>query len=101
MTKKTKDDDLYPGEISIPEFKEKIRAKFNQIKKYWIFISVFALLLGAIGWFYARQLPTYYAANTLFILSSGNNQPSQDNLIAQQLGLGQKANPSCCAIRLS
>lgn len=90
MTNKTKDDDLYPGEISIPEFKEKIRVKFNQIKKYWIFISVFALLLGAIGWFYARQLPTYYAANTLFILSSGNKQPSQDNLIAQQFGLGQK-----------
>ena len=92
MTNKTKDDDLYPGEISIPEFKEKIRIKFNQIKKYWIFISVFALLLGAGGWFYARQLPSYYAANILFILSSGNQQPSQNNVIAQQLGLGQKDN---------
>ena len=92
MTNKTKDDDLYPGEISIPEFKEKIRVKFNQIKKYWISISIFALLLGAGGWFYARQLPSYYAANILFILSSGNKQPSQNNIIAQQLGLGQKDN---------
>ena len=41
MTNRTNDDNLYPGEISIPEFKEKIRVKFNQIKKYWIFISVF------------------------------------------------------------
>jgi len=92
MTNRTNDDDLYPGEISIPEFKEKIRVKFNQIKKYWIFISVFALLLGVGGWFYARQLPSYYVANTLFILSSGNQQPSQNNIIAQQLGLGQKDN---------
>ncbi len=69
MINRTKDDNLYVGEISIPEFKEKIKVKFNQIKKYWIFISVFTLFLGAGSWFYARQLPSYYAANTLFILT--------------------------------
>jgi hypothetical protein len=86
MTDKTKDDDFYPGEISIPEFKEKIQIKFNQVKRYWIYILVFALLSGSMGWFYAKQLPSYFAANILFILSSGNQQPSQNNIIAQQLG---------------
>jgi hypothetical protein len=92
MLNRTEDNDLYPGEISIPEFKEKLQIKFNQVKRYWIYILVFSFLLGTIGWFYARQLPAYYAANILFILSSGNKQPSQDNIIAQQLGLGQKGN---------
>ena len=92
MTNKTKDDDFYPGEISIPEFKEKIQIKFNQVKRYWIYILVFALLSGSVGWFYAKQLPSYFAANILFILSSGNQQASQNNIIAQQLGLGQKDN---------
>lgn len=92
MTNREEDNDMYPGEISIPEFKDKLWVKFNQIKKYWIFISVFALLLGIGGWFYARLLPSYYEANILFILSSGNKQPSQDNILAQQLGLGQKDN---------
>ncbi len=50
------------------------------------------MLLVVISWFYARQLPSYYAANTLFILSSGNQQPNQNNFIAQQLVLGQKDN---------
>ena len=92
MTNKTNDDDFYPGEISIPEFKEKIQIKFNQVKRYWIYILVFALLSGSVGWFYAKQLPSYFAANILFILSSGNQQASQNNIIAQQLGLGQKDN---------
>ena len=92
MTNRTKDDDFYPGEISIPEYKEKLRIKFNQVKRYWIYILVFALLLGLMGWFYAKQLPSYFAANILFILSSGNQQPNQNNIIAQQLGLGQKDN---------
>jgi len=92
MTNKTKDDDFYPGEISIPEYREKLRIKFNQVKRYWIYILVFALLSGSMGWFYAKQLPSYFAANILFILSSGNQQPSQNNIIAQQLGLGQKDN---------
>ena len=92
MTNKTKDDDFYPGEISIPEYREKLRIKFNQVKRYWIYILVFALLSGSMGWFYSKQLPSYFAANILFILSSGNQQPSQNNIIAQQLGLGQKDN---------
>ena len=92
MTNKTKDDDFYPGEISIPEYREKLRIKFNQVKRYWIYILVFAFLSGSMGWFYAKQLPSYFAANILFILSSGNQQPSQNNIIAQQLGLGQKDN---------
>ena len=92
MTNKIKDDDFYPGEISIPEYREKLRIKFNQVKRYWIYILVFALLSGSMGWFYSKQLPSYFAANILFILSSGNQQPSQNNIIAQQLGLGQKDN---------
>ena len=83
---------LYPGEISIEEFTEKVKAKFNQVRKYWIAILSISILFGLAGWYYAKQLPEYYAANILFILSSGNKQPSQDNLIAQQLGLGQKDN---------
>ena len=92
MTNKIKDDNFYPGEINIPEYREKLRIKFNQVKRYWIYILVFALLSGSMGWFYAKQLPSYFAANILFILSSGNQQPSQNNIIAQQLGLGQKDN---------
>ena len=82
--------DLYPGEISIEEFSEKVKAKFNQVKKHWKGILMVSILFGLAGWFYARQLPEYYAANILFILSSSDKQQSQDNLIAQQLGLGQK-----------
>jgi hypothetical protein len=82
--------DLYPGEISIEEFSEKVKAKFNQVRKHWMGILIIAILFGLAGWFYARQLPKYYAANILFILSSSDKQQSQDNLIAQQLGLGQK-----------
>jgi hypothetical protein len=51
---------------------------------------IVSILFGLAGWFYAKQLPEYYAANILFILSSSDKQQSQDNLIAQQLGLGQK-----------
>lgn len=83
---------LYPGEISIEEFTEKVKTKFNQVRKHWMGILIVSILFGLAGWFYAKQLPEYYAANILFILSSGNKQPSQDNLIAQQLGLGQKDN---------
>ena len=82
--------DLYPGEISIEEFSEKVKAKFNQVKKHWKGILMVSILFGLAGWFYAKQLPEYYAANILFILSSSDKQQSQDNLIAQQLGLGQK-----------
>lgn len=82
--------DLYPGEISIEEFSEKVKAKFNQVKKHWKGIFIVSILFGLAGWFYAKQLPEYYAANILFILSSSDKQQSQDNLIAQQLGLGQK-----------
>jgi hypothetical protein len=53
-------------------------------------ILIVSILFGLAGWFYAKQLPEYYAANILFILSSSDKQQSQDNLIAQQLGLGQK-----------
>ena len=81
---------LYPGEISIEEFTEKVKAKFNQVRKHWMGILIVSILFGLAGWFYARQLPEYYAANILFILSSSDKQQSQDNLIAQQLGLGQK-----------
>ena len=82
--------DLYPGEISIEEFSEKVKAKFNQVRKHWMGILIVSILFGLAGWFYAKQLPEYYAANILFILSSSDKQQSQDNLIAQQLGLGQK-----------
>ena len=82
--------DLYPGEISIEEFSEKVKAKFNQVRKHWKGIFIVSILFGLAGWFYAKQLPEYYAANILFILSSSDKQQSQDNLIAQQLGLGQK-----------
>jgi capsule polysaccharide export protein KpsE/RkpR len=82
--------DLYPGEISIEEFSEKVKAKFNQVRKHWMSILIVSILFGLAGWFYAKQLPEYYAANILFILSSSDKQQSQDNLIAQQLGLGQK-----------
>jgi hypothetical protein len=81
---------LYPGEISIEEFTEKVKAKFNQVRKHWMGILIISILFGLAGWFYAKQLPEYYAANILFILSSSDKQQSQDNLIAQQLGLGQK-----------
>jgi len=81
---------LYPGEISIEEFTEKVKAKFNQVRKHWMGILIASILFGLAGWFYAKQLPEYYAANILFILSSSDKQQSQDNLIAQQLGLGQK-----------
>jgi len=81
---------LYPGEISIEEFTEKVKAKFNQVRKHWLGILIVSILFGLGGWFYAKQLPEYYAANILFILSSSDKQQSQDNLIAQQLGLGQK-----------
>jgi hypothetical protein len=81
---------LYPGEISIEEFFEKVKAKFNQVRKHWMGILIVSILFGLAGWFYAKQLPEYYAANILFILSSSDKQQSQDNLIAQQLGLGQK-----------
>ena len=81
---------LYPGEISIEEFTEKVKAKFNQVRKHWMGILIVSILFGLAGWFYAKQLPEYYAANILFILSSSDKQQSQDNLIAQQLGLGQK-----------
>jgi hypothetical protein len=81
---------LYPGEISIEEFTEKVKAKFNQLRKHWMGILIVSILFGLAGWFYAKQLPEYYAANILFILSSSDKQQSQDNLIAQQLGLGQK-----------
>jgi hypothetical protein len=81
---------LYPGEISIEEFTEKVKAKFNQVRKHWLGILIVSILFGLAGWFYAKQLPEYYAANILFILSSSDKQQSQDNLIAQQLGLGQK-----------
>jgi capsule polysaccharide export protein KpsE/RkpR len=81
---------LYPGEISIEEFNEKVKAKFNQVRKHWMGILIVSILFGLAGWFYAKQLPEYYAANILFILSSSDKQQSQDNLIAQQLGLGQK-----------
>jgi hypothetical protein len=81
---------LYPGEISIEEFSEKVKAKFNQVRKHWMGILIVSILFGLAGWFYAKQLPEYYAANILFILSSSDKQQSQDNLIAQQLGLGQK-----------
>jgi hypothetical protein len=83
---------LYPGEISIEEFTEKVKTKFKQVRRYWIVILSISILFGLAGWYYAKQLPEYYAANILFLLSSGNKQPSQDNLIAQQLGLGQKDN---------
>jgi hypothetical protein len=83
---------LYPGEISIEEFTEKVKTKFKQVRRYWIAILSISILFGLAGWYYAKQLPEYYAANILFLLSSGNKQPSQDNLIAQQLGLGQKDN---------
>lgn len=81
---------LYPGEISIEEFSEKLKAKFNQVRKHWMGILIVSILFGLAGWFYAKQLPEYYAANILFILSSSDKQQNQDNLIAQQLGLGQK-----------
>ena len=81
---------LYPGEISIEEFTEKVKAKFNQVRKHWMGILIVSILFGLAGWFYAKQLPEYYAANILFILSSSDKQQSQNNLIAQQLGLGQK-----------
>ena len=81
---------LYPGEISIEEFTEKVKAKFNQVRKHWLGILIVSILFGLAGWFYAKQLPEFYAANILFILSSSDKQQSQDNLIAQQLGLGQK-----------
>jgi capsule polysaccharide export protein KpsE/RkpR len=81
---------LYPGEISIEEFNEKVKAKFNQVRKHWMGILIVSILFGLAGWFYAKQLPEYYAANILFLLSSSDKQQSQDNLIAQQLGLGQK-----------
>jgi hypothetical protein len=81
---------LYPGEISIEEFTEKVKAKFNQVRKHWMGILIVSILFGLAGWFYAKQLPENYAANILFILSSSDKQQSQDNLIAQQLGLGQK-----------
>jgi len=81
---------LYPGEISIEEFSERVKAKFNQVRKHWMGILIVSILFGLAGWFYAKQLPEYYAANILFILSSTDKQQSQDNLIAQQLGLGQK-----------
>jgi capsule polysaccharide export protein KpsE/RkpR len=82
--------DLYPGEISIEEFSEKVKAKFNQVLKHWKVILIVSIVFGLAGWFYAKQLPEYYVANILFILSSSDKQQSQDNLIAQQLGLGQK-----------
>jgi hypothetical protein len=82
--------DLYPGEISIEEFSEKVKAKYNKVRKHWMGILIVSILFGLAGWFYAKQLPEYYAANILFILSSSDKQQSQDNLIAQQLGLGQK-----------
>ena len=81
---------LYSGEITIEEFTEKVKAKFNQVRKHWMGILIISILFGLAGWFYAKQLPEYYAANILFILSSSDKQQSQDNLIAQQLGLGQK-----------
>jgi len=81
---------LYPGEISIEEFSEKVKAKYNKVRKHWMGILIVSILFGLAGWFYAKQLPEYYAANILFILSSSDKQQSQDNLIAQQLGLGQK-----------
>jgi capsule polysaccharide export protein KpsE/RkpR len=81
---------LYPGEISIEEFTEKVKAKFIQLRKHWMGILIVSILFGLAGWFYAKQLPEYYAANILFIMSSSDKQQSQDNLIAQQLGLGQK-----------
>jgi hypothetical protein len=81
---------LYPGEISIEEFSENVKAKFKQVRKHWMGILIVSILFGLAGWFYAKQLPEYYAANILFILSSSDKQQSQDNLIAQQLGLGQK-----------
>jgi uncharacterized protein involved in exopolysaccharide biosynthesis len=86
------DDHLYPGELSIPEFNEKLKVKFNRVRRYWLYILVFAFISGSIGWFYVKQLPSYFSANILFILSSGNQQVSQNNIIAQQLGLGQKEN---------
>jgi len=86
------DDHLYPGELSIPEFNEKLKVKFNRVRRYWLYILVFAFISGSMGWFYVKQLPSYFSANILFILSSGNQQVSQNNIIAQQLGLGQKEN---------
>ncbi|MFM7089688.1 MAG: hypothetical protein ACKOZZ_02665, partial [Bacteroidota bacterium] len=92
MINNMNDDHLYPGELSIPEFNEKLKVKFNRVRRYWLYILVFAFISGSIGWFYVKRLPSYFSANILFILSSGNQQVSQNNIIAQQLGLGQKEN---------
>jgi hypothetical protein len=84
--------DLYPGEISMEAFKDKVKAKVNQIKRHWIAILGISILFGLAGWVYARQLPEYYVANVVFVLSNSNPQPNQNNLIAQQLGLSRQNN---------
>jgi hypothetical protein len=88
---KEEEIDLYPGEISVEEFREKVKFKFKQIKRHWIAILSVSIFFGVAGWIYSKLLPEYYVANILFIISASNNKQSQDNFIARQLGLGEKS----------
>lgn len=92
MEKREEEIDLYPGEISIADFKEKVGHKIKALRKHWISIMGVSLLFGVIGWFYAHNQPKYYTANVVFVLSTTNPQSNQNNIIAQQLGLSQTGN---------
>jgi hypothetical protein len=58
--------DLYPGEISIEEFSEKVKAKYNQVRKHWVGILIVSILFGLAGWIYAKQLPEYIIYTEFF-----------------------------------
>ena len=51
-----------------------ITASFRRLKKYWLFIFLFAAILGAALMFYAlRQPVTYTSTATIFPLTAGSD----------------------------